>query len=74
MKTKEPKIKKYKVVDRDGRTTVSLLEKSADGKRHSACSQKQIYMKTLPDGQVVKKLETRSQMIRRLCNQLGVEY
>lgn len=74
MKTKEPKIKKYKVIDKDGWTTVSLLEKSADGKWHSACSQKQIYMKTLPDGQVVRKLETRSQMIRRLCNQLGVEY
>lgn len=71
---KEKQPKKYKVIDRDGWTTVSALEKAADGKWHSACSQKQTYFVTLPDGQIVKKLETRAQMIRRLCNSIRVEY
>lgn len=71
---KEKQPKKYKVYDRDGWTTVCATEKGADGKRHSACSQKQTYFVTNENGEVIRKVETRAQMLRRLCNSIGVEY
>lgn len=44
-----------------------------DGKAVSRAGQREFYT-VMKNGKAVKRLETKTQVIKRLCNELGVEY